>query len=517
MKIDELHNFSAENWKVLETQFSKFSTPVLNFVTENKGSLPEAEEIYIKAFIYYTQLLELHGFKLSSKGEDLTYSFSRKLWIKVLSKRNVDTDFVLHRRSFYEMEDAFHEIESINQRSEKTAQKLAEIGEPARTLVLEHIGKHVELSTIGSRLGYNTEEKAMAQIAKSLRKLIRITESKTFELDEGIFEKLVCYVLCEEYNDDTHFSEEEKVAITMISRSVAMIRNHVSRNGRLTKLKELQARVQPDVNAVLKKSTPHTTKSPKKMKPAYIFLISAGVAIFFSITTAALMGFQTSKEVFEPQQVVEIPVDTVEVAIDEKPEIVKSNDFNASAFPITPDGLFLTSGQTKIGDHFNLINSIDGSEIHAEVVYSDPMQKLHLLKAEITSPMQIPYMFAPDYLKIAQKMYSLGFDEGVLLYNEGIVHSEITKGNVQVSLEIATQGAPVISDKGQILGVVLARDEHNNRPTVIATPKIREILAAYESNVGGRISLTTRNKLFYNEVSEQVERIKPFIYKVQEI
>lgn len=532
MKMIELHSFSAENWKLLETQFSSFSTSVLNFVTENKGSLPEAEEIYIKAFIYYTQLLELHGFKLSSKGEDLVYSFSRKLWIKVLSKRNVDTNFVMHRRSFFEVEDAFHEIESINERSEKTARKLAEIGEPARTLVLEHIGKQTDLATIGSRLGYSTEAKALAQIAKSLRKLIRITESKTFELDANEFENLVSYVLSGEPIDQDKYSEEQKVALTMISRSVAMIRNHVSRKNRLTKLRELQLRVQPDVNVVFKKSLPNkTTKPKKKMKPAYIYFISAAVAVFFSVITAGFIGSKNSNEVIQTEETTEAVIDTAETVevtptskkIQKEAKAskmdkfnTKTNNFYGSAFPITNDGLFLTSVVAKTGDHFKLYQTHDGSTLEVEVVYTDTIQNLSLLKGDFKSP-PVPYMLARDNLKIAQKLYSLGFDKESLLYNEGVVYSEDEDGVVQVSLEIATQGAPVVSEKGQILGVVLTGHQDDLRPSVITTSKIRKLISDYEANIGERVTLTSRNKLFYSEVHEQVSRIKPYIYQVKEI
>src|SRR5690606_26913014 len=227
MKSEELHKFTSEDWKILESQFAGFSMPVIDFVTENKGSISEAEEIYINAFIYYTQLLELHGLKLTAKAEDLIYSFSRKLWIKVLGKRNVDINFVKHRRSFFEMEDAFHEIESINERSEKTAEKLADVGEPARTLILEHIGRNTELSVIGSRLGYADEDRAFGQISKSVRKLIRLSEGKTFELNDADFKLLTKYVLGNQRSESIELTEEKKVAVTMISRSVAMIRSYV--------------------------------------------------------------------------------------------------------------------------------------------------------------------------------------------------------------------------------------------------------------------------------------------------
>lgn len=516
MKIVELHNFDAENWKVLETQFSGFSTPVLNFVTENKGSLSEAEEIYIQAFTYYTQLLELRGFKHSSKGEDLVYSFSRKLWIKALGKRNVDTDFVMHRRSFFDMEDAFHEIESINERSEKTAGKLAETGEPARTLVLEHIGKHTDLSIVGSRLGYANEEKSFAQIAKSLRKLIRITEAKTFELDDTAFESLVKYVLDGELSDSIEISEEKKVAITMISRSVAMIRSYITRNKRIAKLKEIQDRLQPDVHAVLKKSSPNTTKNNKKMKPAAVYFVSAGVAVLVSILTAfGLTSYQNQSHAHDPE-VTEMVADTLVVEEVEEVVIPKKN-IQASAFALTNDGFFITSAQVETGKDFELFNADAGKRLKGRVVYADTIQNLSLVKCDLDSRMQIPYMLAAYDLKIAQKMYSVGYYKDVLHYNEGTVNSASPGGDNQVNIESASQGSPVISEKGQILGIVLDKEAGETRYPVLNTSTIRELIAKYESHTGEKVNLTIRNGLFYNDRTEQVEKLKPFIYQMKDI
>ena len=517
MKIHELHRFDAENWKVLETQFSGFSTPVLNFVTENKGSLSEAEEIYIKAFIYYTQLLELRGFKHSSKGEDLVYSFSRKLWIKVLGKRNVDTDFVMHRRSFFDMEDAFHEIESINERSEKTAGKLAEIGEPARTLVLEHIGKNTDLNLVGSRLGYGNEEKAFAQLVKSLRKLIRITESKTFELDDIAFEALVRYVLDGEQSETIDVSEEKKIAITMISRSVAMIRSYITRNQRIATLKEIQDRVHPDVQAVLKKSSPNAVKNNKKMKPVPVYLISAGVAVLVSLLTAfGFTSFQSQSHAHDAEND-EMMTDTLMLS-EEVPEVaIAKKKIQASAFALTNDGLFITTAHVATGKQFELYNVDDGKRIKGRVVYADTIQNLSLLKCDLDSRMQIPYMLAPYDLKIAQKMYSVGYLKDVFHYNEGTVNSAKPDGDTQVNLEIASQGSPIISEKGQILGIVLDKEESETRYPVLNISKIKELISKYESHTGEKVNLTARNALFYSERTEQVEKLKPFIYQIKDI
>ena len=159
MTIEQLHTITEENWEHIVKQFSAHYGPTLTFVTENKGSLSEGRDIYVDAFIYYTQLIELQGPSMLEKAEGLIYSFARKLWVKRLSKRNVDVNFVKHRREYFEMEEAFHDIDSINERTIKTSQKLAELGEPYRTLISEHIGKTTHLDELYGRLGLKNEDK----------------------------------------------------------------------------------------------------------------------------------------------------------------------------------------------------------------------------------------------------------------------------------------------------------------------------------------------------------------------
>ncbi|NEN24692.1 trypsin-like peptidase domain-containing protein [Cryomorpha ignava] len=514
MKNEELHKFTSEDWKLLESQFAGFSLPVIDFVTENKGSLSEAEEIYINAFIYYTQLLELHGLKLSTKAEDLIYSFSRKLWIKVLGKRNVDVNFVKHRRSFFEMEDAFHEIESINERSEKTAEKLAEVGEPARTLILEHIGRNAELAIIGSRLGYSDEDRAFGQISKSLRKLIRLSEGKTFELDDADFKLLLRYVLDNQGRDSIDLNEEKKVAVTMISRSVAMIRSYVTRNQRIAKLKEMQERIHPDVHSALEKSQPVSTQKNRKMKPIAVFALSAIVALSVSVMTAfGISGFQKQNQQSETET--EINADTLiteTVVIDSMPVIAHSS----SAFAISNDGLFITAAKVEKGIRFKLIPSVEGEVLIGEVVFSDTAQSLAIIKCTLESRLRLPYMLSFEDPKIAQELYSISNYKQEFFYTEGKVNAAGVEGMGKVKLDNTTPGAPIVSEKGQILGMVLGNGDENMN-LVITSSKMKEAISKYEENSGLRVQLVTRNGLFYSNRTSQVELLKPFIYEVKNI
>ena len=516
MKIEELHKFTQSDWELLETQFAGFSCPVIDFVTENKGSLSEAQDIYINAFIYYTQLLELHGLKLVPKAQDLIYSFSRKLWIKVLGKRNVDVNFVKHRRSFYDMEDAFEEIESINTRSDKTAAKLAEIGEPARTLVLDHIGRNLELETVGTRLGYATEEKAFAQVSKSLRKLISFSEAKTFELDHTDFECLVRYVLDNNPGDSADFPMENKVAITMISRSVAMIRNYITRNERIAKLKELQERIHPDVHSSIeKKASPNTTNKSRKMKPAAVFILSGLVALCVSVLTAfGITNLNKPPEYTAPEPI--SIVDSANVILEQarvEPEPIISH----SAFPISDEGLFITTAKVGKGEKLKLKSQGSNEILTGEVVYADTAQNLVLIQCTLDQGLKLPYMLASEDAKTAQEIYAVGYLNTDFFFTEGSINVAGREGIGKVKLSNVSSGAPLVSTSGQILGMIIGSSSQEEFNSVLFCTKIREAIAEYEANTGLNVRLIKRNGLFYSNRTSQVEKLKPFIYEVMNI
>ena len=141
MKIDSWYTFTDGDWQTLEFQFKESYIPVAQFVLENKGTLSEARDIFVEAFRYYTVSVELKGSGYMDKYQTLIYSFSRILWLKKLAKRNVDFNLIRHRQEFFELDDTFHEIDLMTERSGEVSQRLAEIGEPCRTLVLEIVGR----------------------------------------------------------------------------------------------------------------------------------------------------------------------------------------------------------------------------------------------------------------------------------------------------------------------------------------------------------------------------------------
>ncbi len=510
---DNLHSFESDDWKIIETQFAGFYGPTYAFVTENKGSVAEARDIYIESFIYYTQLLELHGLKLLEQAEQIIYSFSRKLWLKKLEKRRVNLNYVRHRREFYEMEDAFHEIDAINQRSAKTAEKLAEIGEPSRTLMLEHIGRKKPLMDVATRLGFSDEDRAFQQVTKCIRKLILLTESKSFDIPDTRFSGLVRYVLDNMDRESSEIVEVDKVCITMISRTVAMIRSYVMRNHRMEVLKEIQEKLTPITTEIPKTQDVQPLKKPK-MKPIAILASTAAIAVVISAITAFGVAGTISKDQLNQE---EFKVDSVKIAEEIPEPVVPSEPVFATAFAITTDGYFLCSAQ-HLKDAQNIIlNHPENTEsISVEIAHIDYMKDLAVLRigGDQSINLPVPYRFSPEDPKTGEQLFSLGIPENEHFYADGSLN-QLKNGHGKMALLAASPGAPVFSANGQIAGMILeTKPADNNFSQIITAEQIIEYCGSLASS-GLNIRLPQRNKLFYSERTKQIEQISPFIYQLE--
>jgi hypothetical protein len=518
MSHEKLYTFELEDWDSISLQFKQLYRATFAFVLENKGSLAEAREVYLEAFLYYMQLLELKGIKLSQKGETLVYSFSRKLWLHKLEKRRVDLDFVRHRREFFEMEEAFHEIDAINLRSAKTAEKLAEIGEPCRTLLLECVGRRKELNEVISRLGFSCEIRAFASIGQCIRKLIKITESKEFNIAENRFLELMRYAL--DGIEPTAFvaSDEEKVCLTMVSRVVAMVRNHVTRNERLDRFKQIEEKSLPQSLAGLSEMDEPYTEKSKFMKSIAVI----GTAVLAAAGVAALTAFSVSEAMHHNREAEQLAIE--EVVADSSAALTTAIEVvlpprTISAFAIANGGYVVTAAAPLNGAQALKLQAKDWAEPStAHVVAMDSINDLALLQFdENTSGLsRLPYRLLAARVALGDALYSLSFSGDALRYTGGSMSSTMVDGSAQVHMPSAIPGMPLFESSGQVAGMVLSiQDDGSQLCTVATSDRLGEWVAAQLKAQGIDQVLPTRNGLFYSKRPKQIEQLQPFVYALE--
>lgn len=508
MKIERLHTFTTQDWTQISKQFEGLYAATFNFVTENKGSVAEAKSVYVEAFLYYTQMIELHGMNMLEQGSDIVYSFARCIWIKKLRKRNVDVNFVKHRREFFEMEDAFHEIDAISERSTKTGDKLAGIGEPARTLVLEYIGNGQNIDEIAQRLGYADTARAKSQVGKSIQKLIKEVEGKDLNIDAEAFAQTLNVVLTSS-DPHTEASEVDKLSLAMVSRTVAMIKNYVNRNKRLELFKDMEVHFEAKV-IPMNEDKP-VASNPKKMKPVAMIAATILVAIVVSALTAFGLAEirDTEKQITQvevvPTPVKEEPVEVIEETI----------PINFTAFAINKDGYLLTTADAVEGkSSVRLQGNGANRNTRAEVVSVNSKLNVALIKCQFEKGTRIDHRLSPDNPELGQSLFSLGYPENELFYDKLEVNASTGENIGRSQLDQYAPGSPVISEKGQIVGVITGMDTENGMADLAYVGALREFLAEAKMPEGESVQIPSRNGLYYKNRVEQIDALTPFLWKI---
>lgn len=513
MNQDKLYSFSVEDWKLLEGQFRDLYRPTYAFVLENKGSMAEAHDVYVDAFLYYLQLIEFKGFKLTERAEVLIYSFSRKLWLLKLEKRRVDLDFVKHRREYFEMEEAFHQIDSINQRSLKTSEKLAQIGEPCRTLMLECVGRRKDIDEVAPRLGFTDETRALANLAQCTHKLIKLTEGKEFEIGTERFQIIMRYALDGMEQASQAFNDDEKLCLTMVSRVVAMVRNHVNRGERMDRFREMQEKSLPHSLAGIDEMSEEGTPKKKLMKS----IATIGVVIAAAIGVSALTAFGVSEALHSKHEnelaAIEAAADTL---ITEEAVPVDLPPTNVSAFAIADEGYLVTAAAPlRHAKRVTIQSNTWEGELAAKILHIDTLQGIALLRVD-TLPQHVgrlPYRLSPEPGRLGDHLYSLAYNEGALQYSDGSLSAILNNGKAQVYMPSASPGAPVIGIKGQVEGMLLnGNPEGALLHNFVSAASMASWLRNLNDSSDFGFKLSARNGLYYSEKPRQLEQLQPFIY-----
>jgi len=500
MSVEKWYTLTDGDWKVLEEQFKSSYLPVLRFISENKGSFTEAREVYIEAFYYYTRSVELKGKSYLEKSDGLIYSFSRIIWLKKLERRKVDVTFVSHRREYYNLDHAFHEIDLMNERSEKAASRIAKIGEPCRTLMIELIGKGKPYEEVGPRLGFSNEERAMTEVASCVRKFVELIENKTFELNDADFRSCLTFVLSTSKAAKPS-GREIDVCLAMTSRVVATLKNHISAKERTTILREFRDRLLPNDADNLRKME----GNPKRMKMKSLQLISMVVLIAAVVSGLTSFGVYTMKT--QPVATeVELTNDTLSIDTVVSPALPEWKE--KSAFLINEEGYALTSGADLAkGDKIQVSNDISNSG-EAAVISIDQETGIALILVDSVLRTRVPFRLSKSASSVGDQLMSLGYSGSKILFGEVTTRfSDIE--TMWLGGETLSPGAPLFSEMGELQGIVVESEEGQVSQSA---QNIREFLqVAFKDEM----QLPSRNRLYYDDTSKRVEKIKPCILKIK--
>lgn len=195
-----------------------------------------------------------------------------------------------------------------------------------------------------------------------------------------------------------------------------------------------------------------------------------------------------------------------------------------TGFALTNDGYLITNYHVVEGAQSIQIQTRDGKQHNASVVAYEPKNDIALLRVEDKSfrfgKGELPYTLLSSKAMLGDEIFTLGFPQDEVVYNEGYISSRngFEGDSNQYRLEVAAgpgqSGAPVLDDKGQVIGIIRMKDAQTQGTTFAVTSKtllslIRDIPRDRRPRLG------TSNRLGSLSREEQIEKLQDYTCMVR--
>jgi S1-C subfamily serine protease len=200
------------------------------------------------------------------------------------------------------------------------------------------------------------------------------------------------------------------------------------------------------------------------------------------------------------------------------------SNYSATGFALSNDGYLITNYHVVEGAENLQIQTRNGELHTASIIAFEPKNDIALLK--VNDPAfrfgkgDLPYSFMPGKAGLGAPVYTLGFPQDEIVYNEGYIASR--NGNEgdsnQYRLEVPAgpgqSGAPVLDASGNIIGIIRSKDAQTESTTYAVTSKtlLRLIKDVPKEN---RPRLTSGNRMSGLSRQQQIEKLQDYTCMVR--
>lgn len=199
------------------------------------------------------------------------------------------------------------------------------------------------------------------------------------------------------------------------------------------------------------------------------------------------------------------------------------SNFSGTGFALTNDGYVITNYHVTDGADSVFIQTRDGHYHKARVKAIDPKADLAVLKIEDEDfrfgKGELPYAFAPGKAALGARVYTLGYPQDEIVYNEGYISSRngYEGDSMQYQLDVTASpgqsGAPVLDNNGNVLAFIRSKNNDEERTTYAVSSKalLRLLHDLKESDV--HLPKTARLSAYSRE--QQIEKLQDYTCMIQ--
>ena len=170
------------------------------------------------------------------------------------------------------------------------------------------------------------------------------------------------------------------------------------------------------------------------------------------------------------------------------------------------------------------IQSHDGEYHRAFIVAFEPKNDIAILKVDDDDFRfgngEVPYTFSKAKANLGSKVYTLGYPEDDIVYNEGYISSKngFENDSMQYRLELPADpgqsGAPVLDEDGNVLAIVTAKGNQSEGNTyAVGSKALLQLIHSLPKEINLHVPKT--NKLGRLSREKQIEKLESYTCSVK--
>ncbi|HTN47325.1 MAG TPA: serine protease [Flavipsychrobacter sp.] len=196
--------------------------------------------------------------------------------------------------------------------------------------------------------------------------------------------------------------------------------------------------------------------------------------------------------------------------------------YSGTGMALANNGYFITNYHVVEGADSVYMQNAAGDYYKANLIAFDKIADLAILKVEDKkfrfSKNDLPYNFASGKNGIGARVFTLGYPDNEIVYNEGYISSKngYEGDSLQYLLNMPSKpghsGAPVVDRIGNVIGIVSANNNENNLNTYAVSSKV---IYSLIKDLPVNIKLPKGNSLKGLTREQQVEKLEDFTCSVK--
>jgi serine protease Do len=257
--------------------------------------------------------------------------------------------------------------------------------------------------------------------------------------------------------------------------------------------------------------------------------VAAGIAVLTSFIT--YWGFNTTnKKSISQYSVLRRDIENIKRSQNELIQNINKKNtppppspvkYTGTGFAITNEGYLATNYHVTDGADSIYIQNHEGDYFKASVVAYDPQTDIAILKVDDENfrfgKGDVPYTFSGSKAGLGARVYTLGFPEDEIIYNEGYISAKngFENDSMQYRLELPADpgqsGAPVLDTHGNVLAIVTARGSQSEGNTyAVSSRALLQLLHKLTD-----VHLSKTNKLSSLSREQQIGKLEYYTCSVK--